>query len=48
MRWKPRGPASVHFEVWAVESTEAEYKRLERDLNARFDTMRNGWTMQLG
>jgi hypothetical protein len=36
------------IEVWAVESTEAEYKLLERDLNARYDTMRNGWTMQLG
>lgn len=40
--------ANQPIEVWALESTEAEYKRLERDLNAKFDTMRNGWTMQLG
>jgi hypothetical protein len=40
--------ANQPIEVWAVESTEAEYKLLERDLNARFDTMRTGWTMQLG
>ena len=40
--------ANQPIEVLAVESAEAEYKRLERDLNARFDTMRNGWTMQLG
>jgi hypothetical protein len=39
---------NVPIEVWAIESTEAEYKLLERDLNARFDTMRTGWTMQLG
>lgn len=35
------------IEVWAVHSTEAEYKRLESDLNARFDTMQDGWTMRL-
>lgn len=40
--------ANQPIEVWALESTEAEYKLLERDLNAKFDTMRNGWTMQLG
>ena len=40
--------ANQPIEVWAVESTEWEYKLLERDLNARFDTMRTGWTMQLG
>jgi hypothetical protein len=40
--------ANQPIDVWAVESTEAEYKVLERNLNARFDTMRNGWTMQLG
>ncbi len=34
--------------VWALESTEADYKRLERELNAQFDTMRHGWTLQLG
>ena len=40
--------ANQPIEVWALESTEENYKLLERDLNARFDTMRNGWTMQLG
>ena len=40
--------ANEAIEVWAILSTEAEYKLLERELNARFDTIRNGWTMQLG
>ena len=40
--------ANQSIEVWAVTSTEMQYKLLERDLNAKFDTMRNGWTMQLG
>jgi hypothetical protein len=40
--------ANQPIEVWAIESTEAEYRLLERSLNARFDTMRSGWTMQLG
>ena len=40
--------ANHPIEVWALESTEAEYKLLERELNARFGTMRTGWTMQLG
>src|SRR5262245_30326943 len=40
--------ANQSIEVWAIQSTEADYKLLERQLNARFDTMRNGWTMQLG
>jgi hypothetical protein len=40
--------ANQPIEVWAVESTEVHYKLLERDLNARYDTGRNGWAMQLG
>jgi hypothetical protein len=40
--------ANQAIEVWAFQSTESEYKVLERDLNARFDTTRSGWTMQLG
>lgn len=40
--------ANRPIEVWARESTEADYKSLERELNAKFGTMRDGWAMQLG
>ena len=40
--------AGQTIEVWALQSSEEAYRLLERELNARFDTMRNGWAMQLG
>jgi len=40
--------ANRRIDVWALVSNEAQYKSLERKLNAKFDTMRNGWAMQLG
>lgn len=40
--------ANQSIEIWAVQSTQTEYKVLERELNARFDTLRNGWTTLLG
>ena len=40
--------AGQTIEVWALQSSEKEYRSLERELNAKFDTMRDGWAMQLG
>ena len=40
--------ANRGIEVWALASNEANDKSLERELNAKFDTMRDGWAMQLG
>lgn len=36
------------IDVWALQSTDAEYRVIERELNARFDTLSNGWATRLG
>jgi hypothetical protein len=40
--------ADQPIEIWVLQSTEAEYKILERELNAKFNTTTNGWATLLG
>ncbi len=40
--------ANQSIEVWAIQSTALTYKALERDLNARYETIQNGWVSRLG
>jgi hypothetical protein len=40
--------AGQTIEVWAIQSTEGEYKALERHLNAKYSTIANGWAIRLG
>ena len=40
--------ANQSIEVWAVESTEAHFKTLERELNAKYNTLQHGWATRLG
>jgi hypothetical protein len=40
--------AGQTIEVWAFESTDAEYKTTERQLNAQYNTIANGWATRLG
>lgn len=36
------------IEIWAIQSTEAQYHNLERELNAKYGTIENGWATRLG
>lgn len=40
--------AQQEIEIWAIVSTASEYKNLERELNAKYDTTRRGWATRLG
>jgi hypothetical protein len=40
--------AKQTIEIWAAQSSEAEYHALERELNAKYETIRNGWASRLG
>jgi hypothetical protein len=38
---------NLEIEVWARESTVAECKSLQRELNGKYDTIRQGWANRL-
>lgn len=40
--------AGQTIEVWVLESTDADYKSVERHLNAKYNTIGNGWATRLG
>jgi hypothetical protein len=40
--------AGQTIEAWALESTEADYKTVESHLNAKYNTIGNGWATRLG
>lgn len=50
--FKVQAPAPIkaghHIDIWARTSTEAGCRRLERELNAAFETRTHGWTIRLG
>lgn len=51
-RFKQLAPEVIRsgreIEIWVLDSSESDYKAVERDLNAKFDTMDKGWTSRLG
>lgn len=40
--------ANQSIDIWAIQSTAFEYKSLERELNARYETITHGWVSRLG
>ena len=40
--------AKKDIAVWVRPSAAHEYLQLERELNARYETIRNGWALRLG
>ena len=39
--------ANQEIEVWAKKATADECRRLQRDLNGKYDTIRTGWANKL-
>ncbi len=50
-RFKSLAPKAIEaghdIEVWAREATAGECERLQRELNAKYDTIRTGWANRL-